>query len=116
MKILIVILIMLPMLAYAEKNNVPEEGSILKISILTTNSIFLNGKEVSPDELMSALSEAKNKNGGVWYYRENPAEEPPPAASQVIQMVTDNKLPISMSTKPDFSDYVDGNGNSKPRQ
>lgn len=87
----------------------------LKISVLSSNKVILNGKAVSPDELSEALVAAAKNNGIVWYYRENPAGEPPPASSQVIQMIIDNKLPISMSTKPDFSDYVDDNGHSKPR-
>lgn len=112
----VIFLLLLPMLAFGEKNSLHIEEQILKISVLSTNIVLLNGKKVGPNEMMSALSEAKKRNGVVWYYRENPEEEPPPAASQVIQIVIDNKLPISMSTKPDFSDYVDENGNSKPRQ
>lgn len=112
----VALLLLLPTLVFGEKNVVQTEELILKISVLSTNSVLLNGKKIGPDELMSVLSEAKNSNGVVWYYRENPAGEPPPAASRVIQMVIDNKLPISMSTKPDFSDYVDEDGSSKPRR
>jgi hypothetical protein len=89
--------------------------AMLKISVLSANRVLLNGIEAGPDELFKALSEAEKRDGIVWYYRENPGGESPPAASQVIQMVVDKKLPISMSTKPDFSDYVDENGSSKPR-
>jgi hypothetical protein len=110
------LLLFLPLLAMAENNSMPLEKTILKISVLSTNSVLLNGKEVGPDELSEALSEAEKLNGVVWYYRENPGGEPPPAASQVIQMVIDKKLPISISTKPDFSDYVDENGNAKIRK
>jgi hypothetical protein len=109
------LLLFLPLLAMAENNSMHLEKTILKISVLSTNRVLLNGIEVAPNELFEALSEAEKLNGVVWYYRENPGEEPPPAASQVIQMVIDKKLPIIMSTKPDFSDYVDENGSSKPR-
>jgi hypothetical protein len=89
--------------------------SPLKISVLSTNEVLLNGKPVGPAELSAALATAAKEKGTVWYYRENPAGEPPPASTQVMQMVIDNKLPLSLSTKSDFSDYVDENGNSKPR-
>jgi hypothetical protein len=31
-------------------------------------------------------------------------------------MIIERKLPVSMSTKPDFSDYVDEQGKSRPRK
>jgi hypothetical protein len=34
----------------------------------------------------------------------------------VVELVVKHRLPISMSTKPDFSDYVDGDGTSRPRK
>ena len=77
--------------------------------------MLLNGKPVGPNELSTALATAAKEKGMVWYYRENAAGEPPPASTQVIQMIIDNELPISLSTKSDFSDYVDENGHSKPR-
>jgi hypothetical protein len=51
----------------------------------------------------------------VWYYREGAGAELPPEAKQVMKLVVDNKLPVSLCTKPDFSDYVDGKGVSHPR-
>ncbi len=54
-------------------------------------------------------------NGGVWYHRQNPASEPPPQGPAVIQMIIKHQLPVSMSSRPDFSDYVDSKGVSRPR-
>jgi hypothetical protein len=51
----------------------------------------------------------------VWYHRENPASEPPSQGQAVIQLIIKHQLPVSMSTKPDFSDYVDDKGVSRPR-
>jgi hypothetical protein len=33
----------------------------------------------------------------------------------VIQLIIKHQLPVSMSTEPDFSDYVDDKGVSRPR-
>jgi hypothetical protein len=50
----------------------------------------------------------------VWYYRENPTDEPHPNAMKVIEQVAQNKLPIRLSMRPDYSDAVDDKGVSHP--
>lgn len=114
-KFILFLALLLPLFAFSDPIGMKNSDLVLKISVLSTNKVLLNGEEVGPDQLALELAKAKTKQGAVWYYRENAAGEPPPASMQVIQMVIDNKLPISMSTKPDFSDYVDENGNSAPR-
>jgi hypothetical protein len=42
----------------------------------------------------------------VWYYRENPAGEPPRIATEVMKLISASKLPIRLSASPDFSDSV----------
>jgi hypothetical protein len=42
----------------------------------------------------------------VWYYREAAGHEPPPIAMQVIQEIVSARLPIRLSSKPDYSDSV----------
>ena len=55
--------------------------------------------------------------GEVWYYRDNPAQEPPPRAMAAVQLVIKYQLPVSFSSKSDFSDTVDpSTGVSRPRQ
>jgi hypothetical protein len=69
------------------------------------------------DDLGRALTTADPQKAVVWYYRENAAGEPPPVAQQVIQKVIDARLPISFSSKADFSDVVDPEtGQSRPRK
>jgi hypothetical protein len=51
----------------------------------------------------------------VWYYREAGQQEPPPEAMQVIKLIADNALPVSLSSKPDFSDYIGEGGQPHPR-
>jgi hypothetical protein len=34
---------------------------------------------------------------------------------EVLRLVLDHGLPISLSSKPDFSDYIDPSGVSHPR-
>jgi hypothetical protein len=89
---------------------------VTRISALASGQILLNGQPTSLAALEIALAELKSQNGVVWYYRENARDEPPPEAMQAIQLVVKHGLPVSMSTKPDFSDVVDANGVSQPRK
>ncbi|HTQ58190.1 MAG TPA: hypothetical protein VMI94_27195 [Bryobacteraceae bacterium] len=87
----------------------------LRISVLASGSVLLDGRPVGLRELETVLAEAKASNKTVLYYRENSAANASPIAEEVIQAVTRHKLPISLSTKPDFSDYVDASGHVHPR-
>jgi len=92
-----------------------EPPALLRISILTTNKVLLDGKPVKPAQLINALSWAQERNGEIWYFRENAAEKAPPVAEKVIRLLLESRLPISLSTKPDFSDYIGKDGTIHPR-
>jgi len=92
-----------------------ESTKIAKVSVLSSGTVLLNGKDISTKNLSSELKKLKIKKGEVWYYRENAKNEPPPVATKVIQIIIDNELPVTLSTKPDFSNYVDVNGNIQKR-
>jgi GTP cyclohydrolase II len=76
----------------------------------------LDGAETSIGEVKRALEKVKAKRGMVWYYRASGKGEPPVQAIEVFKLIVESKLPISLSTKPDFSDYVDEKGQSLPRK
>ena len=80
---------------------------MLKISVLASGVVLLDGQPVEIDQLDKVFQTAKENNRGVMYYRESAGGEPPPQGMEVIKLVVKHKLPISMSTKPDFSDVVD---------
>jgi hypothetical protein len=88
---------------------------VVKISVLSNGDIFEDGQKVTIDQLATSLQKAKAASGKVWYYREAAGQEPPAVAMQVMKIVVDNGLPISLSTKPDFSDYVDEKGQTHQR-
>ena len=79
--------------------------------MLANGTVLVDGKEATLDELDAALAGAKE----VWYYREASRGEAPPIARQVVQRVAAQKLKITVSSKPDFSDWVDAKGISHPR-
>lgn len=88
----------------------------VKVSIQASGKILLNGVESSLEDVQKKFSELKKNNGVVWYYRETAQAEPPKQAMQVINLVVEYSLPITMSSKPDFSDYIDQDGKSHPRK
>ena len=92
------------------------QNVILKISILRSGEIRVDNKTATLQELDRLLEENARKNGVVWYYREAGQEEPPAQAMETMKLVVKHKRPISMSSKPDFSDTIDENENSRPRE
>ncbi|MCA9730549.1 MAG: hypothetical protein H6696_12195 [Deferribacteres bacterium] len=88
----------------------------MKISVLQSGSILLNGKESTLEQVEQELIELKARKGSVWYYREVGQEEPPNEAMEVIKLIAENDLPITLSSRPDFSDYIDENGQSHTRE
>ena len=97
-------------------SSVHAEPPMAKVSVLASGKLLLDG---SPADLASIESEFKRlqrENGVVWYYRENAQAEPSSEATAVVQLVIKYNLPISMSSKPDFSDFIDETGRSRPRK
>jgi hypothetical protein len=93
------------------------QNRIVKISALANGTLLLDGKSTDLTALDAALKGASSAGGEVWYYRENPAKEPPASAMAAVQLVIKYRLPVSFSSKADFSDTVDpSTGVSRPRQ
>jgi biopolymer transport protein ExbD len=88
---------------------------VIKISALASGEILLDGKPCSSDELKTRLAAGQKNNGLIYYFREAADQEPHPNAMKAMQLIVDSRLPVSLSTRPDFADYVDANGHSNPR-
>jgi hypothetical protein len=95
----------------------PASGAekIARIAVFSSGAVQLDGRPTTLPALDAELGKLKADKGMVWYHRENPPGEPPPQGTAVIQLIIKHQLPVSMSTKPDFSDYVDDKGVSRPR-
>jgi glycine cleavage system regulatory protein len=88
---------------------------VARVAVLSSGVVQLDGRPTTAAALEDELKSLRARGGVVWYYRENPTAEPSPQAMAVIQLVVKYQLPISMSSKPDFSDYIDQHGVSRPR-
>jgi hypothetical protein len=88
---------------------------MIKIKVLKNGDVYADGRTVSLDRLPELLAEAKLRSKVAWFYREDLFGEPSAVAVEVLRLVMDHRLPVSISSKPDFSDYVDPSGVSHPR-
>ena len=89
---------------------------ITRVSVLSSGKILLDGRAATPADVAQALEQTKTKRGGVWFYRASAGAEPPSEAVEVFKLIVDYKVPVSLSTKPDFSDYIDDHGIARPRK
>jgi hypothetical protein len=94
-------------------------ANVGQVRVFGSGQVTFNGAPVSFDALQMEL-EALSRNSGamVWYWREDPAGKMSPEvaaiAKRVLQGVVRLRLPIALSTQPDFSDHIDGSGRSVP--
>src|ERR1700726_2654804 len=91
------------------------EPAVAKISVLASGKLLLNGNPTDLASIEAEFKRLQSQRGVVWYYREVAQKEPPPEAMLAIELVIKYRLPISMSSKPDFSDAIEANGRSVPR-
>ena len=103
------------LLVLANAKIMAQTPPIARVSALADGRLMLNEEPVNLSVLSTALKKLKEANGVVWYYRENGRGEPTPQAMSAIKLIVEHSLPVSMSSKADFSDYIDETGNSKPR-
>jgi hypothetical protein len=86
-----------------------------KVRVYRNGKMTLDGLQVTIDEMRKGLADLKKKNGVVWYFREAGEQEAHPNGALVVQAIIDNKLPVSMSSKEDFSTVVLPDGTIRPR-
>jgi TonB family protein len=83
---------------------------ILKIAILADGRIMVDGSPATIDSLRLSLKRLAQQKGKVYYYREASQNKAPPEATEVIQAVIENRLPVRLSSGPDFSDAIGPDG------
>jgi hypothetical protein len=83
-----------------------ESKPVLKIAVFSDGRLTVDGTPSSIQNLQESLRNLSQKNGVVWYYRESGQQEPPPIATEVLKEVIAARLPIRLSSKPDYSDSI----------
>lgn len=89
--------------------------TITRIRVSRDGQIWCDDVRTSLADLGPRLAQLRAAQGVVWYYREEAGDDPAPEAMAVVRMVVEQRLPISMSTRADFSDVVQTDGTAVPR-
>jgi hypothetical protein len=84
------------------KSNTP----VLKIAVLSDGRLMVEGQPSTIPQLREALQKLSKEHGAVWYYRQDGLHDPPPIVKDVLKEVVALRLPIRLSTKPDYSDSL----------
>jgi hypothetical protein len=79
---------------------------ILKIRAFSDGRLTVDGSASSIEKLRESLRTLAAQGGTVWYYREAANQNPPPLAMEVLSEVVTARLPIRLSSKPDYSDSI----------
>jgi hypothetical protein len=113
-KPLIVCLVALaPCLALAQQG----PANTARVAVLASGKMLLNGKPSERVAIEAEFRKLKASKGAVWYFSQEGADgEPTPQAMEVMDLVGKYGLPVSLSSRPDFSDTVDIAGRSSPRK
>ena len=90
--------------------SVSPNAPILKIAVMADGRITVDGSPATIDSLRVSLKRLAEQKGIVWYYREAGEAKAPPESAEVIQAVIENRLPIRLSSRPDFSDAIGPDG------
>jgi len=98
----------------ASQSPVAADAPTIKVAVFADGRITADGQPVTIDALRESFKTLAEKKGVVWYYREAGQSAPPPQATQVIQAVIAARLPIRLSSRPDYSDAIGFDG--KPTQ
>lgn len=83
---------------------------VLKIAVMANGSITADGEPTTIESLRASLKTLAERKGIVWYYREASQSKGPAEALEVTKAVIENRLPIRLSTRPDYSNSVGPDG------
>lgn len=94
----------------AAQSSVSPDTPVLKVAVFADGRLTVDGTASTVQALRESLPSLSERHGVVWYYREARQQEPPPIASEVLQAVIDARLPIRLSSRPDYSDAIEHGG------
>ncbi len=83
-----------------------QDPRILKIWVSKDGVIQVDGKVVELAAVDAILEGVAKREGFVFYGRDAAREDPHPNGMKVVEMIAKRRLPVRLSSKPDFSDAV----------
>jgi hypothetical protein len=95
----------------AANPNVP----VLKVAVYADGRLTVDGAASTVEALRESLRSLSERHGTVWYYREAAQKDPPPIAMEVINAVAGARVPVRLSSRPDYSDSIGPDGRPLPK-
>ena len=87
---------------------------ILKIAVMADGRVTVDGSPATMESLRASLKQLAGQQGVVWYYREAGEAQPSPQSAEVVDEVMnavfETRLPIRLSSRPDYSDSIGMDG------
>jgi hypothetical protein len=93
----------------------PARGPVVKLRVYKDGRVTLDDHPATMSEVRDALDRLRSERGSVLYYREAGQEEPPPVAMEVMHAIVEARLPVRLSSRPDFSDAIGPDGIPRSR-
>jgi hypothetical protein len=94
----------------SSQSQVAPGAPIVKVAVFADGRITADGQPATLDSLRESFKTLAVQKGAVWYYRETGQSEPPPQAIEVMKAVVAARLPIRLSSRPDYSDAIGMDG------
>jgi len=79
-------------------------GPVLKISVLNSGVVLVNGERTMVPLLEPDLVALKAQGGEVWYFREGDYAYPGPSGMTLFGLLIKHRVRTSLSDRADFSD------------
>jgi hypothetical protein len=88
----------------ATQSPVAPAPPVLKVAVFADGRLTVDNSASTVPVLRESLRSLGEKHGAVWYYREAGQQEPPAIATEVMKAVVEARLPLRLSSRPDYSD------------
>jgi hypothetical protein len=83
---------------------------VLKIALMANGAIVVDGVFSNLESVRGSISSIAQRKGVVWYYREAAHTEAPLQSAEIVKLIIENRVPVRLSTRPDYSDSVGMDG------
>ena len=90
---------------------VAADAPILKVAVFADGRITADGSPATLESLRASFHKLAEQKGIVYYYREAAQGEAPPQAMAVIKAIVAARLPVRLSSRPDYSNAIGFDGN-----
>lgn len=83
------------------------DANVLKVYVEKNGTIYANGAQVTITDLENELKKLKERNGVVWYSRDNLSEDPSREAMVAVDEILEYELTVKFYADKEFTKPAD---------